>query len=228
MASEVDIANLALAHIGDRATISSLNPPEGSAQAEHCARFYTMARNALLEMHTWNFSTTRANGEEVDSTTTSWQYAYSKPNNCLKIISVLPPNTTDDYSAQSITGIVTLADGSLQSPAMFNALYQSQPYAVEIDSDGSEIILTNQAEAVIRYVVKVTDTTKFSNLFVLACARLLSSYLAGPVLKGDVGRAEAKSQYQMFLLEFSQAVSADSNQRNVKPRQSVPWLSGRA
>ena len=56
MATEVDICNLALAHLGDDATIASINPPEGSAQAEKAARFYPIARNTLLELHSWNFA----------------------------------------------------------------------------------------------------------------------------------------------------------------------------
>ena len=40
MASEIDIVNLALSRLGDDATVASLYPPEGSAQAEHGARFY--------------------------------------------------------------------------------------------------------------------------------------------------------------------------------------------
>ena len=36
MASDVQICNIALAHLGDTATVASINPPEGSAQAEHC------------------------------------------------------------------------------------------------------------------------------------------------------------------------------------------------
>ena len=59
MASEVDICNLALGHLGDNATVSSISPPEGSAQAEHCARFYPLARDALLEMGYWNFAMRR-------------------------------------------------------------------------------------------------------------------------------------------------------------------------
>ena len=59
MASVVDICNLALGHLGDPATVSSIDPPEGSAQAQHCARFYPIARDSLLEMHSWNFSTYR-------------------------------------------------------------------------------------------------------------------------------------------------------------------------
>jgi hypothetical protein len=38
VASSVDIANLALAHLGDEAAVTSFDPPDGSAQAEHCAR----------------------------------------------------------------------------------------------------------------------------------------------------------------------------------------------
>ena len=56
MASVVDICNLALAHIGDDATVSSIDPPEGSAQAEHCKRFYAIARDTMLQMHNWNFA----------------------------------------------------------------------------------------------------------------------------------------------------------------------------
>ena len=60
MASEVEICNLALAHLGDEATVASIDPPEGSAQAEHCQRFYPVSRNSLLEMHDWAFATKRA------------------------------------------------------------------------------------------------------------------------------------------------------------------------
>ena len=48
MPSEVDICNLALGHLGDSATVATIDPPEGSAQAEHCARFYPIARDARL------------------------------------------------------------------------------------------------------------------------------------------------------------------------------------
>lgn len=60
MPSAVTICNLALAHLGDSATVSSIDPPEGSAQAEHCARFYPVALGLLLEAHPWNFATKRS------------------------------------------------------------------------------------------------------------------------------------------------------------------------
>ena len=68
MATEVDICNLALAHLGDDATIASIKPPEGSAQAEKAARFYPIARDTLLDMHTWNFAMKRATIPSVSYT----------------------------------------------------------------------------------------------------------------------------------------------------------------
>ena len=59
MASEVDICNVALGHLGDEAAISAIDPPDGSVQASHCARIYPMARDELIEMHNWRFAVKR-------------------------------------------------------------------------------------------------------------------------------------------------------------------------
>ena len=59
MASDVDICNLALSFLGDDANVSSISPPEGSQQSEHCARFYPIARDGLLQMHNWNWASRR-------------------------------------------------------------------------------------------------------------------------------------------------------------------------
>ena len=48
MSSVVDICNIALSRLGDRATVTSIDPPEGSAQADHCRRFYPIALKTIL------------------------------------------------------------------------------------------------------------------------------------------------------------------------------------
>ena len=73
----------------------------------------------------------------------------------------------------------------------------------------------------------MTDTTKFSPLFVDALAWLLASYLAGPVLKGDAGAAMSKACLQSFLLAFSNAKVSDANQRKVRPEHTPAWIAGR-
>ena len=226
MASVVDICNLALAHLGDNATIASIDPPEGSAQAEHCQRFYPMARDTLLEMHSWSFATKRAYGAEVTNNWPMWQYAYAMPGDAMDIISVLPPEALDDYSTHFTPQ--TYPDFYTNySPSVAAGQYVSQKFAIETADDGSEIILTNQIQAVLRYHSKVTDPTKFSPLFTMTLSWHLASMLAGPVIKGDQGAAEAKRCVAMMTMYLGKAMEADSNARKIKPEQIVPWIAGR-
>lgn len=201
MASEVDICNLALARLGDNATVASIDPPEGSAQAEHCARFYAVARDSLLEMHAWKFATRRVQLAKLTVSSWDWSSAYAEPTGALKLLGVLSANSSNDE--------------------------ETQPYEAESDANGAAIILTNQEDASLRFVARVTDTTKFSPLFVDALAWLLASYLAGPVLKGDAGAAMAKACLQSFMLAFSNAKVSDANQRKVRPEHTPAWIAGR-
>ncbi len=226
MASEVDIANLALSHLGDSATVASLDPPEGSAQAEHCARWYAFARNALLEMHDWKFNTARVKLAQVEQNWTEWGYAYAQPSDCLKVIAILPDGATGDYTTgyehTSVSAYSQIGDYAGRV-----SIYTAQPFTVESDENGQIVIYTNQIDAVLRYTRVVTDTSKFSPLFVMTLARLLASYLAGPVLKGDTGMAIGEKQLGLAMAMLSKAGVADANQMRQPIEQSVPWLAGR-
>lgn len=216
MAAEVDICNLALAHLGDAATIASINPPEGSAQAEHCARFYPMARDALLESYAWGFSTRRAVlAKLTDNARSEWDYAYALPADTLQIMAVLPPDSTDDYISAASVSI-----GASVS-------YTPQPFACEINEAGAFVIYSDQVDAIVRYTALVTDSTKFSPLFTLALSWQLAAMLAGPVLKGDVGAAEAKRCTVMAQAYLAQARQSDANQRRLPMRATAPWLAAR-
>lgn len=219
MASDVDIANLALSHLGDNATVASLDPPEGSAQAEHCATFYGFARDSLLELHDWNFATRRVLLAELENTWTQWQHAYAKPADCIRVLAVIPPTSQGDYT--------TVVGTSSNGLPMLGATIVPQDYVLEINDDFAEVILTNQADAVLRYTAHVTDPTKFSPLFTMALSHHLASMLAGPVLKGDAGAAESKRQQALAMGYVSRASTSDANQRQVEVNHSVGWMAGR-
>lgn len=232
MASVVDICNLALAHLGDEATVSSIDPPEGSAQAEHCARFYPIARDTVLEAHDWNFATTRGVLGLVGSAWPSWAFCYELPTACVRVISVLPPGALDDYSVGFPRSAASLGyPGATFVP--HGAVYMPQEFSIETgESDGNQaddrrLLYTNQEDAVLRYTRRVEDTTRFPPLFVDALSRLLASYLAGPVVKGTEAIGVARAQLQAYQAIITQATVSDSNQRSIKPRQSVPWIAGR-
>src|SRR6266567_8578955 len=104
MASVVAICNAALSHIGDSANVTSIDPPDGSAQAGYCATFYPLALASLLEMATWGFATVRAPLAQLNTNPAStWLYAYAYPADAINVISVLSPDALDDYSQNFAT-----------------------------------------------------------------------------------------------------------------------------
>jgi hypothetical protein len=224
MASEVDICNLALGHLGDNATVASLDPPEGSPQAEHCARFYPIARDALQEMHSWNFCTKRTTLALLDGVSyTQWRYVYAEPAGVVGVIAVLPPDAADDYSAAVPMPYAQLDGG--YPPGQ--GIYTPQPFSIETDDLGRSLVLTNQENAVLRYTGITTDTTKFPPMFVMALSWQLASMLAGPIIKGDAGAAEAKRCEMQMARWLSKAMESDANDRRIHPRQSVSWMVNR-
>lgn len=242
--SEVTICNLALSHLGDTANVQSIAPPDGSVQAQLCARFYPVARNSLLEMANWGFATRRVKLAEVKNPTLDsngngpWKYAYALPSDVLNALAVVPAGSPDDieawFGAPATDCYPPYPQGYLPVPGA--PIYVPQPYAIETQTDGSQIVLTNvgvdagddaSAAAVLRYTAVVTDTTQFSPLFGLALSYLLASMLAGPILKGDAGTTAAAQQLQLFNAVKGQAVSSDANQRRTRVEPAVSWIRGR-
>lgn len=201
MASEVEICNLALSHLGDSATVASIDPPEGSAQAEHCARWYPIARNSLLEMHEWGFATARVQLAELATPAAHWSHAYARPAGALKILSILSPTDCETCHA----------------------------YVCESDENGGQIILANLGAAMARYTRLVTDTSQFSPLFVDVLGWYLSTYLAGPVLKGESAITVSNANMTKAMGMLALAKLSDAGQQHLAPApvHAVPWIAGR-
>jgi hypothetical protein len=155
MASDVDICNLALSHFGQAADLSSLS--EESADADHCERFYPIARDELLEEYDWSFARKRATVAEVTNDRDDFAYKYALPADCLKPRRVLP----DGYSDDQLDIAVWEREG--------------------------DFIYTDEALSTLVYTRRLTDTTKFSPLFVISLSWRVSSYIAGPITKDQSG-----------------------------------------
>ncbi len=204
----VDICNLALSHIGERAQITSLDATvDTSAQARHCRQFFDRAINFLLEQHSWDFNTRRkplvlsANpSAHLLARTKEWTYAYDLPH--------LPHHFA--------SSLAVLADGSSND-------MPPQPYVIETDLGGNKLLLTDVQGAVLRYTVKVTNPQHFSESFIQAASWMLASMLAGPITKnprlGETCLARA--------LQFTaKAAAVDGNQRQVDAEIEAPWMPG--
>lgn len=206
MLSVVNICNLALARLGDAATVASIDPPEGSAQAEHCARFYPLARDVLLALHPWGFAQRRERGTLLASGDHTWTHKYAYPNDALAVSAVLPAHAQDEVEA-----------GGRAVPQEFRLSREG----------GALVILTDTPDALIRYTARSPDPALFPPAFTDALAWKLAGYLAGALYKGEAGMAEAKRCEEMFAHYAAQAREQDTRQRRMTVDHAVPWLEGR-
>jgi len=182
-------------------------------------------------MHNWNFATRRTTLSETTlPTDAGWLYAYFVPADCIQIVAILPPDAPDNYSATlgAIPGYASYNgcfEANENSP--LKAYYMPQDFALETDTLGRPIILTNQYQATARFVLRITDTTRFSPLFIDTLSWYLASMLAGPLIKGDVGAAEGKRCLQLAMSLLAKASTSDARQSQTRPKQNVPWIGGR-
>lgn len=198
MASNVDLTNIALGHLGSDAQVTSIEPPDGSPEAGYGKRFLAVARREMIESFEWRFTVRRARLAPLSlNPSDQWLYAYAAPGDCLKPRRVL---------TLGVATVFTLAD-SLSRGNTINATDQDgAPFDFE-----NGVILTNEPEAVLLYQTDVTDPNKFTPGFFSALGYLLAAYLAGPVIRGKAGVAAAQNYRQLALSMGQAAAGLDAN-----------------
>ncbi len=215
MASEVDIVNAALAHLGDTANVATIDPPDGSMQSEYAAKMYPQARDTLLEMHDWSFATTFGSLASLTNDSTRWGYAYAKPADLIKIIGTVPAWGANslfvETAMEEVEGFGRTAWAGLEG--------MNRSFAIVADT-----VYANQESAVFAYIKRITDTTKFSPLFVRALGWLLASDLAGVILKGQSGEKATLSALKMAMSIVGMAATTDANANSTRAMHSVSWL----
>jgi hypothetical protein len=207
MASQVEICRLGLSHIADAARVNSIDPPDNSIQAQHCATFYPVARDELLQMHDWSFAIKRhtlaLSGQELANG--EWGFVYSLPSDYIRALRVCPPGAPQDYPGQ--------------------------PFKIESDvSELDSLLLTNVEEAVLHYVYREEETGRYSPLFISTLGLLVGSYLAGPILKGKAGIAlrESLRQEAMGMFKLASAMDANANKDDTQYKNHRPvWTTDR-
>ena len=210
MASDTDICNLALGHIGNRARLTSLDPPDASVEGKQCSTFYPVARDIALESGPhWRFSKTRVALASLTAPADGeWSFAYALPTKFVKALKIVPPGADKDHPGE---------DYVMESIA---------------DSEGNfdDIIYTDVEEAVMHYIYRETNAGRYSPLFVSALSWLLASFIAGPIIKGRTGVQAKESAYKVYLSELAKAKASQLNQRQESTEykgHEAPWISDR-
>lgn len=198
MATIIDICNAAFSQLGHASNISSIDPPDGSVDADLCNIYYPQALKYLLEQHAWGFAQKRKQLVTFRSVESiyPWEYAYAVPSDCLKITRL----DKEGFSPE-------------EPPEDFDLDYQG-------DNDAS-IILCNVENPVLTYTCYVNNAEKFPGYFTQALVMQLASFLAGPKLKS----AQAKAYIDMASLALSNAKTLDcKNTRRFKLPMRVPSM----
>jgi len=182
MASDVDIANMALAHIGSRSNIASLT--EDSKEARKINLFYNTALAATLEAHDWAFARKTEQLSESGTPPQTWVYQYAYPNLCAAVRAILPVDRT-------------------KTPIPFQVAHS--------DIADSKVILTDEPAAKVRYTAFVTNTTMFSGAFVEAFSAKLASLVAMPLTGKRTLRDDAVSLFNM-LIQTARAVNINEEE----------------
>jgi len=223
MVAEVDIANRALAAIGTRSQIASLT--EQSNESIAAQLLLEPLRDELIRLAPWNFATNYNNmtlvcaapGTPENPTTGTttwakgippppWAYEYLYPSDCLRPLWIVPQFATGFASGIPITTAVTGGVPQFWNgpPVRFKvAVDQISPVTGQPAVGGADtrVILTNQEQAILAYLRRITNPDVMDDNFVQAWVAALAGRLAIP-LTGDKALAnmklgEANSYIQM-------------------------------
>lgn len=196
MATDVDIANMALGHLGTRATISDLN--ENSVEAREIQRVYAITRDNILSMLDWNFARVFLSLATGTATLPArWGFCYAYPSDCLKFWRI-----------------------DLGLPTAF-AIGQNPSY--EVGSDGTNrFIYCNIDQAIGVYTQRVTDPNRFEPEFTSAFAMTLAALTALPIMQ-RVDLKNSCSAEAFAMIERAMATSANEqrNHDGERPAESI-------
>lgn len=198
MTSEVQIARLALQHLGDRYDITSLN--EASPEAEQVQLVFQNVRDMVLREHPWKFARKYASPAQLSGDAPgNWDYMFLYPSDALRIIRIVNPL------------------GDNQPPIRFETAR---------NSSDAHVILCNESEPTLEYTQQITDPQKFDPQFITALSYRIAQYIAMPITGDRSIMSDMKSLADIEIGK-AQASDANEGFEAVRPAEAT-WISARS
>lgn len=175
MADKTDVANMALFHIGVSNTISNIDT-ERTTEARVCKAFFDQSVDEMLRDFCYPDTAKYATLQLISSNPNNdWGYSYSYPNDCLMIIKILGQSRVGDYTSRV-------------------------PYDLGYSSS-SKLIYTDQASAVAKYIVRITDVSYLNPDLISALSYKLALYIAPTIASGE-NRANAEAKVRNMYIDM--------------------------
>lgn len=151
--SEVQVAKLALQHIGDRYDINTLS--ESSTEAEQVALVFDNLRDALLREHPWKFARRFVSPSALSGTAPAqWGYMFAYPADALAVEYIVNPLDRDD---------------------------RTLPFDVLVNSDDVKVLVTDVQSPEFAYTKQVTVPARWDSSFVMALSWRIAAHVALPL-----------------------------------------------
>lgn len=178
--STVQIANMALSHVGAKQSIESLS--ESSPEARVCKLWYDLALEQALEGFDWSFARKRqALAVAGDAPPSEWGFRYQYPADCVRFRSMWNPVGPD-------------AD--------------AVPFEIEADSGDQRTIVTNLQSAIGLFTKLIQTPASYTPMFVEALSRSLAYHIAF-TLTGDLKIKAEQSQGFKGIISAATASNAN-------------------
>lgn len=199
-ASDVQIAKLALQHIGDRFDITSLS--EATPEAEQVNLVFSDARDAMQAEHPWKFCKAYYSPARLSGTVpANWAYMFAYPSDGLKVWRIEDPM------------------GRNRVPIPFDILRAT------VGGASVKVLVSNESQPEFMYSQRITSPVEFSPHFVLALSWRIAEMIAMPL----TGSAEVKDRVQRdAMMNIGRAKQEDANEGVFHQQTRDPdWIEAR-
>ncbi len=239
MSDELNVANRALLSVGARAQISSLNPSDGSVEADAISTLWQSTFEQLARTAPWNCLTKQVtlsliqaaqgtpenpDGSAYPSPPTPWLYAYSYPSDCLDFRYIVPSYPANEGGSVPPTSINNAAGTTLptggQIPFSVTTLYGSNNQPLT-----GLVILTNQDQAQGVYVVNNPNPQSWDSLFQQAMVASLGAFLV-PALSLNISLMDRCVNQAKEAIKIARA--RDGNEGVTTMDHTPDWIVARA
>ena len=217
--------------IGARATVTSINPSDGSPAANACATFYTPVTQMLLRAAHWNTARKQvfltllkqlylSTGQlSTNPPPQPCWYEYAVPADSLKarfILRSCPPN--------AVSPPLTTGGTPYPVPPLLAGFARFTP-ALDTDANGNpiKVILTNQNQAQLVYTADISQVPDlWDSQFHIAASASLAAYLVNPLARN----AElAKEMVAIAQSSIAAARATDGNESLPTQDHLPDWIS---
>lgn len=195
VASNTEIANLALGHLGISRPIGNMDT-ERSTEAQAARTYYDVILEDLINEIPWSHCKKFATLALVSGSTTSpvsseWTYAYRYPQDCLQFIRIVSARGNNDTRQSRVNYTIAADDVGL-------LIYTNWP---------TSPLITPQCQ----YSFKNVNVEQFPPNFVLAFSYALAMRMASMITAGDPNNLAAKMKAE-YETSIKNAESANLNE----------------